>query len=96
MEELELCCRRVWLTDDGQGGRRDFVLEVFAPEPDGADARCQVAVDGERMRVYGVDSWQAVTLALRFLRIQVEDLERRGLKLYWQDGTPATAADLDL
>jgi hypothetical protein len=47
------------------------------------------------MTIFGVDSWQAVELAMRFITKLVIHAEQEGWRFFWKEGgDPATAAEL--
>ena len=54
------------------------------PEADGSCWRCPVELEGHRGRypdITGVDSLQALCLALALLRSELQDLETRGIRV---------------
>ena len=60
------------------------------PHPKG-DWACEVFADGLRVwegsnAICGVDSWQALILALRVLREMLQEEERQGAILHWPNG----------
>ena len=65
-----------------------LVVQLGRPKPvsDATDSdwSCPVTVpfDGKVRDIYGVDSWQALCLALSLVNSQLADFVRRGGKLY--------------
>nr|WP_295778863.1 hypothetical protein [Rhodoferax sp.] len=46
-------------------------------------------------KIYGVDSWQATILGMKFASSRVRDFSARGWQFYWeQGGEPATQLEL--
>ncbi|EDY16077.1 hypothetical protein CfE428DRAFT_6402 [Chthoniobacter flavus Ellin428] len=75
------------------GERFAFTVRIGRPtpvsnEPD-SDWRCPVTVpfDAPVRDIYGVDSWQAVCLALSLVHSQLVDFIQRGGKLYYPGTT---------
>lgn len=74
----------------GEPGR-EIVLTIGKPRPDpepGGDWMCSVLIEGipsGRRRIHGADAVQALQLAMRYARSQ---LDASGLALTWQDGEP--------
>ena len=40
-------------------------------------------LDGKKRRIFGVDAWQALILALKYVEINLRHEVRNGLRLYW-------------
>jgi hypothetical protein len=83
------------------GKLRTVRLRVGRPyQPEGADWCCPVAADGLLSHplpaIWGVDSWQALQLALRLLAEVVQDAADRGAVLRWPPGSgePVGVAEL--
>ncbi len=75
------------------GERFAFTVQLGRPmpvsdEPE-SDWRCPVTIpfDGRTRDIYGVDSWQALGLALSFVHSQLADFIQRGGKLYYPGTT---------
>jgi hypothetical protein len=73
------------------GSVRQVRLRVGRPyQPDGEDWCCPVAADGLLSRplrpIWGVDSWQALQLAIRLLAELVQGEVERGAVLRWPTG----------
>ena len=75
-----------------RGAKRKWAVHVTigAPEPDGNDWCCPIRlkglVDSKERRIFGVDSWQAVILALRFAETMLQNEVRKGGKLFYLGG----------
>ena len=71
-----------------RGRKRKSPLQVIvgAPQPDGDDWCCPVRIkglDSKERRVFGVDSWQAMILALRLVEALLRHEVREGGELFW-------------
>src|SRR5258708_2357161 len=78
--QLELEIRR---TD---GTAEPFVARVFAPVPANDDWRCDIQFEGcikKSHRIFGVDSWQTLMLALKFVRVNIESRLHPGSRLIY-------------
>ena len=67
--------------------RRRIRIRVARPEADGqGDFQCAVELKGleHRRKIYGVDSFQALMLALRFLETRISALLEDGWKFYFR------------
>ena len=71
------------------GAKRKSAVHVTigAPEPDGNDWCCPIRlkglVDSKERCILGVDSWQAIILALRLTEALLKNEVRKGGKLYY-------------
>jgi hypothetical protein len=68
-----------------------------APHPKG-DSVCPVQAEGLRLwegpgEVFGVDSWQALTLGLRFLQSMLAAETERGAVFHWEGGERAVSVE---
>ncbi len=81
---------RTWLAIDANGGEHTLVLAIGTPQPrKNVDWEVQVSLgilEPRPFTIYGVDSWQAMHLAMRFTTQQVADYAKRGWRFYWPDG----------
>jgi hypothetical protein len=63
------------------GETEDMTIRVFCPQVHEQDASCEVSL-GDRhpigRPIYGVDTFQALTLALRLVRVLLADEEKQG------------------
>ena len=72
-----------------RGAKRKVPIRVSIgiPRPDGNDWSCPVVVkgllDGNECKIFGVDSWQALTLALRLIERLLEAEIREGGTLFY-------------
>jgi hypothetical protein len=71
------------------GAKRKSLLHVNigSPQPDGDSWYCPIRlkglVDKKEHRIFGVDSWQALTLALRFVEVMLRHEVREGGQLFF-------------
>ncbi|MEZ0258445.1 MAG: hypothetical protein ACAI37_24410 [Chthoniobacter sp.] len=76
-----------------EGEAFDITIQIGRPTPISdrpeSDWRCPVTIPfgGEEREIYGVDSWQALCLALSLVHAQLAEFLRRGGKLYHPGGT---------
>lgn len=71
-------------------------LCLYAPVEDGDGWLCEAGLLNlyrDRARARGVDSLQALQLALGALHSALEDLIRAGGSVAWEDGSPFTSLD---
>ena len=70
-------------------------VKVGAPERDGEDWTCPIRmkglVDSKERRIFGVDSWQAMILALRLAEAMLQNEVRKGGKLFYLGGETSVA-----
>lgn len=61
-----------------------FRVELDLPEkaPEGTDFFCRVCVGEESKEVWGIDSVQALLLAVLYVQTRLRDLVERGVALY--------------
>ena len=80
-----------------RGAKRKSAVQVTicAPEPDGNDWACRIRlkglVDSKERRIFGVDSWQAMILALRLAEAMLQNEVRKGGKLFYLGGETSVA-----
>lgn len=70
----------------GPGRRKPFHVTIGMPRPSKVDWYCPVrftGLDHRGLRVFGVDSWQALILALRFVEINLRYEVRQGGQFYY-------------
>ncbi len=96
-----IAVRRVWFGIAPDGSEHEIELRVSTPQPRDDDWFANVslgALDPEYVRpVYGVDSWQAVNLAQRFVQTMVSSYEKDGWQFFWsRSGDAATAQQLGI
>lgn len=69
--------------------RRDCLITIYIPELDrlhGVDWVCYVEFDEKIYSAYGVDAMQALTQALKFIRMRVGELISKGNQIFWLGG----------
>ncbi len=76
------------------GGPATVCLRVGRPEPHPHGYACKVQAEGRSgwqgpTKIYGVDSWQALLLGLRFLRLMLDAEVDDGVISYRQGGEHA-------
>ena len=80
-----------------RGAKRKSAVQVTigAPEPYGNDWCCPIRLkglaDSKEQWIFGVDSWQAMILALRVVEIMLQNEVRKGGKLYYFGGETTVA-----
>jgi hypothetical protein len=80
---------RLHLVRKGETRKSRLQVKVGAPQPDGEDWYCPVCIkglDSKERRIFGVDSWQALTLALRLVEAMLRREVRQGGQLYYLGG----------
>jgi hypothetical protein len=90
----EVIPARTLTFDSDLAGRHTVTVSLVKPQADGRDVCSTYEIKGagqERvMRIYGVDGFQAITLAMDAIRIEVEILDKHlGGKLQWEGGSVA-------
>src|SRR5688500_6150225 len=81
---------RKWFAIAPDGSESDVTLRVGMPVHE-VDGEWSVLVslgpiDGEPRKVFGLDSWQAVGLGMRFIAARVQDFSERGWQFFWERG----------
>lgn len=82
---METIAHRTLSAVDPDGSTFDLTIRIGAPQPRGGEAACMVSVSRlfeEPRLIYGVDGWQALTLALRFIQQLLEGHLERGGRLH--------------
>jgi len=68
-------------------GLKKITISVYMPERDispGGNYRCGVRISGGKLRyIYGFDTFQALSLAMWFVRTEVDNIERNNVALYF-------------
>jgi hypothetical protein len=90
---------REWFAIAPDGSEHALVLRVSAAvlHPDGhwSAAASLGVLDSYPHAIMGMDSWQAVLEAVRFIAGEVSHFEQQGWRFFWErGGDPATAGDL--
>lgn len=72
-----------------RGAKRKSAVRVTigAPQPNGNDWCCAIRfkglIDNKERQLFGVDSWQAMILALKLAEAMLQNAVRKGGKLYY-------------
>ena len=94
MPMKEVVAERELVGETSAGGRFPIRIRIGKPYPaSDIDWACPVTVEGMEWPfpdMHGVDSLQALTLALNFARHSLEDFLKKGGALFWPEGEPAT------
>jgi hypothetical protein len=94
MPMKEIMAERELIGESAARGRFPVRVRIGKPYPaSNVDWACPVGVERMEWRfpgMHGVDSLQALTLALYLARQSPEDFIEKGGKLFWADGEPAT------
>jgi hypothetical protein len=91
----EFIAERKLVAEHPQKGHLPMCIRIGKPYPERNGERwaCPVFVEGVARRgadIRGVDSLQALTLALHFAKATLQSLVDRGSALYWPDGQPTS------
>ena len=84
----DLIAERTLVLELNGGVKREVVVRLGRPEPDGDDWACSYQVVGfERacgLRVLGVDAFQALLLAIKSVAVDIDrEAKRSGGELFW-------------
>lgn len=94
MPMTELVAERELIGETAVRGRFPVRIRIGKPYPaNDLDWACPVKVEGMEWPfpdMHGVDSLQALTLALYLARQSLEDFLQKGGSLFWPEGEPAT------
>ena len=91
----EFVAERRLIAEHPQKGRFPFRVRIGKPyaELDGERWACPVSLEGLDRRgpdIRGIDSLQALTLAIHFAKSALQTFVEQGVMLYWPDGTPTS------
>jgi hypothetical protein len=92
--------QREWIAISPQGEEQAFIIEVALPvEQATGEWTSRVTLGNIRHgsdAIHGMDSWQAVELAMHHAAVRVRHLKSLGWQFYWPDADrePAEPADL--
>ena len=89
----EVVAERELIGEAAGRGRFPVRIRIGKPYPSDVDWACPVTVEGVDWPfpdMHGVDSLQALTLALQFARHALESFLQKGGTLFWPEGEPAT------
>lgn len=92
---------RKWFVIAPDGGECDVALQIGAPSQERDGEWCVVVRlvgwDLGSHKIFGVDSWQAVALGMKFAASRAQDFCGRGWLLYWErGGEVVTQQEIDL
>ena len=85
-----LVSRNLVLSCEGERDQTRVFVGIGYPKREGDNAKCQVIFEGLADRtsdIFGVDEFQALSLALKFAEKLLDDLPA-GYNLHWLDGEP--------
>ncbi|MFZ6845436.1 DUF6968 family protein [Undibacterium sp. RuTC16W] len=89
---------RRWYAVSPDGTGAELILGIAAPVKDHLAWGCTVSLgilDSHLSRIYGIDSWHAVQMAMSFILRRATHFSEAGWLFYWdKDGGPASPADL--
>jgi len=77
--------------------RREIVIGIFCPEPhEKYEYSCKVNLPDkdEPYEIYGVDSLQALALAMRFASTRIDHFLSLGWKFQWQSDSDSLMIDI--
>ena len=91
---------RRWFAIAPDGTEHSLVLAVGIPTEGNENWSASVSLgilDSQIRTIYGVDSWQAMHLGMKFIGMQATDFAKHGWRFYWtRGGDEAHASDLFL
>lgn len=95
----DLAAERTWFAVAPDGTEHDLVIAIGVPVPgDRGEWRSSVTmelVDPKARSIAGIDSWQALCLAMSFAATRLGHFADQGWKFYWERGGElATPEDL--
>ena len=99
MSSVSTIAEREWLAVSPDGTEHRLVLSVGGPQhkPRG-EWTCAVTLwplDSGTHEVAGMDSWQAVELAMQHIAYRIQAFQRLGWQFFWDaNREPASPADL--
>jgi hypothetical protein len=105
MSESQSFVRRDWFAVDPDGRRTTVRIRIGAPAqtPGREEWRAQTVIEGglwPSVDIHGMDSWQCLEMAIFHAWNQLDTMESRGWRFYWeedeyqQEHPTATALDL--
>ena len=96
MSSPSIVAQRIWYAVAPDGAGHDLVIRVEAPFQEDGAWRAHVslnALEPQAHVVAGLDSWQAVYMAMRFAAIRLGHFADKGWKFYWEKGGEQAAVD---
>jgi hypothetical protein len=93
-----IAAERVWFAVAPDGSEHEVAIRVMVPiKADRGEWRAGVSIgiDSKPYSIAGIDSWQAVCLAMSFAATRLKHLAEDGWVFYWErGGDVATPEDL--
>lgn len=81
---------RKWFVIAPDGGECDVALQIEAPSQERDGEWCAVVrlvgLESGSHKIFGMDSWQAVALGMKFAASRAQDFCERGWLFYWERG----------
>lgn len=81
---------RKWFAIAPDGGECDVALQIGAPSQERGGEWCAdvrfVGLETGSHKIFGMDSWQAAALGMKFAASRTQDLCGRGWLFYWERG----------
>lgn len=97
MPLLDAPIERKWFAIAPDGAECEVALQVGFPMfEQGGDWSVMVHLEGlehEPYKIFGIDSWQAVALGMKFIASRVDDFADRGWKFFWERGGEGAAPE---
>jgi hypothetical protein len=93
--------RNIVAVERKSGFRKNVIIEIFLPQPaeDGRDCFCRIrfnGIEGESYNVGGVDSLQALSLAVSKTKSRFDALRKEKYDFLWpENGSPMESVDYD-
>jgi hypothetical protein len=102
MSSNTFVAERIWFAVAPDGTEHEVVVSVALPtKTDRGEWRCVALVGGLDARphpIAGIDSWQAIGLAMRFAASRLSHFAEGGWQFFWERGgdlaTPQDLADV--
>lgn len=86
---MNVAAERRWYAKSPEGSEVPLVISVGVPEKQEDDWSCSVSLgvlDSRSYTIRGIDSWQALQLAMSFVARRVGSFMENGWELYWEKG----------
>ena len=88
---------RSWFAIAPDGTEHDVVMTVYLPYlGEGGEWRCPVTISRLELKplaIAGIDSWQAIHLAMKFAATRLGHFADQGWKFYWERGGELAARE---
>jgi hypothetical protein len=85
-----IAIERTWFAISPDGAEHDVVLRIgvptHMPEGEWRTAVSLGALESRTHAIVGIDPWQAVSLAMRFVATRVAHFAEDGWQFYWERG----------